>query len=80
MLKKSFSLIVIFFLLTGCGYTPMFSNLDRDDMYIEIQNVEGDRATNNLIRKRLVQYQKNINAEKKYQVEIFSEYNKLVVD
>jgi len=79
MFKKSFSFIVIFCLLTSCGYTPMFSNLDKNNIFIEIQNVEGDRTINNAIKKRLSQYQKNINAEKKYQLEIFTDYNKLVI-
>ena len=79
MFKKSFSFIVIFCLLTSCGYTPMFSNLNKNNIFIEIQNVEGDRTINNVIKKRLSQYQKNINAEKKYQLEIFTDYNKLVI-
>lgn len=79
MFKKGFSLIVIFFLLTSCGYTPMFSNLDKNNIFIEIRNVEGDRTINNIIKKRLSQHQKNINAEKKYQLEIFTNYNKLVI-
>jgi len=79
MFKKSFSVIVVLCLLTSCGYTPMFSNLDKNNIFIEIQNVEGDRTINNAIKKRLSQYQKNINAEKKYQLEIFTDYNKLVI-
>lgn len=79
MFKKVFSFIVIFFLLTSCGYTPMFSNLEKNNIFIIIQNIEGDRTINNLIKKRLLQYQKNTNAEKKYQLEILSEYNKLII-
>ena len=79
MFKKVFSFITILFLLTSCGYTPMFSNLEKNNIFIEIQNVEGDRTINNLIKKRLLQYQKNINAEKKYKIEILSDYNKLII-
>ena len=79
MFKKVFSFITVLFLLTSCGYTPMFSNLEKNNIFIEIQNVEGDRTINNLIKKRLLQYQKNINAEKKYKIEILSDYNKLII-
>lgn len=79
MFKKVFSFIAVLFLLTSCGYTPMFSNLEKNNIFIEIQNVEGDRTINNLIKKRLLQYQKNINAEKKYKIEILSDYNKLII-
>lgn len=79
MFKKVFSFIAILFLLTSCGYTPIFSNLEKNNIFIEIQNVEGDRTINNLIKNRLLQYQKNINAEKKYKIEILSDYNKLII-
>ena len=79
MFKKVFSFIAVLFLLTSCGYTPMFSNLEKNNIFIEIQNVEGDRTINNLIKNRLLQYQKNINAEKKYKIEILSDYNKLII-
>ena len=79
MFKKVFSFITVLFLLTSCGYTPMFSNLEKNNIFIEIQNVEGDRTINNLIKKRLLQYQKNFNAEKKYKIEILSDYNKLII-
>ena len=79
MFKKVFSFIAVLFLLTSCGYTPMFSNLEKNNIFIEIQNVEGDRTINNLIKKRLLQYQKNINAEKKYKIEILSDYKKLII-
>ena len=65
MFKKVFSFITVLFLLTSCGYTPIFSNLEKNNIFIEIQNIEGDRTINNLIKKRLLQYQKNFNAEKK---------------
>lgn len=79
MFKKVFSIVAILFLLTSCGYTPIFSNLEKNNIFIEIQNVEGDRTINNLIKNRLLQYQKNINAEKKYKIEILSDYNKLII-
>lgn len=79
MFKKVFSFIAILFLLTSCGYTPIFSNLEKNNIFIEIQNIEGDRTVNNLIKNRLLQYQKNINAEKKYKIEILSDYNKLII-
>ena len=65
--------------MTSCGYTPIFSNLEKNNIFIEIQNIEGDRTINNLIKKRLLQYQKNFNAEKKYKIEILSDYNKLII-
>lgn len=79
MFKKVFSIVAILFLLTSCGYTPIFSNLEKNNIFIEIQNIEGDRTVNNLIKNRLLQYQKNINAEKKYKIEILSDYNKLII-
>ena len=79
MFKKVFSFITILFLLTSCGYTPMFSKLEKNNIFIEIQNVEGDRTINNFMKKKLLQYQENFNAEKKYKIEILSDYKKLII-
>ena len=54
-------LIIIF--LSGCGYTPIFSNSNNTDLNIKIINLEGNKELNNLISQKLSKYQK-VNSEK----------------
>ena len=48
MIKKIYPLLIIL-ILTSCGYTPIYNNLDKSDYKINIIEKSGDRLINNLI-------------------------------
>ena len=48
MIKKIYPLLIIL-ILTSCGFTPIYNNLDKSDYKINIIEKNGDRLINNLI-------------------------------
>ena len=66
-MKLNFFFITIILFLNSCGYTPMYSSVNKTDFYLEKINLNGDEfiiknITNNLsnfsqkqtVRKRLL--------------------------
>lgn len=73
MLQKN--LLILFLFLVGCGYTPMYSNLSKTNINIDIIEVKGDVKINNTIIQKLEKY-KTVNAQDNYTVKINSIYKK----
>ena len=48
MIKKIYPLLIIL-ILTSCGFTPIYNNLDKSDYKINIIEKNGDKLINNLI-------------------------------
>ena len=74
ILRYTFLLIFI----TGCGYTPIYSNLNNKNINIQVENVNGNKNINKLIVQKLSRYQSK-NSEKVYNVKINSNYEKLIL-
>ena len=74
ILRYTFLLIFI----TGCGYTPIYSNLNNNNINIQVENVNGNKKINKLIVQKLSKYQSE-NSEKVYNVKINSDYKKLIL-
>ena len=74
ILRYTFLLIFI----TGCGYTPIYSNLNNKNINIQIEKVNGNKNINKLIVQKLSRYQSE-NSEKVYNVKINSNYEKLIL-
>ena len=74
ILRYTFLLIFI----TGCGYTPIYSNLNNKNINIQVENVNGNKKINKLIVQKLSKYQSE-NSEKVYNVKINSDYKKLIL-
>ena len=74
ILRYTFLLIFI----TGCGYTPIYSNLNNKNINIQVENVNGNKKINKLIVQKLSKYQSE-NSEKVYNVKINSDYEKLIL-
>ena len=52
MIKKILLLISLFLFLTNCGFTPLYSTKEMNDINIEILKYEGDKDINlNLVSK-----------------------------
>ena len=74
ILRYTFLLIFI----TGCGYTPIYSNLNNKNINIQVEKINGNKNINKLIVQKLSRYQSE-NSEKVYNVKINSNYKKLIL-
>ena len=75
---KSINLILIFLIIISCGYSPLYKNLDYINFSITVNEINGDRKINNLIKSKLNTYNSN-DAEKKYNIDINSRYKKDII-
>ena len=78
MIKKNLKILVLFFFVINCGYSPIYSNQNKTEIDIVLKDVQGDISVNNLIKNQLFKYQKT-NAKKKYEVSIISSYDKSIL-
>ena len=69
-----FFILLIF--ITGCGYTPIFSNKNINFTIVEIEST-GNNKLNKILNKKLNIY-KNLNSEKKYYLQINTDVNKKI--
>lgn len=75
MIRKSLSCIILFLFLSNCGYTPIYSKLNTNDININILSIQGDMDINNYLTREIAKY-KNLNSEKNFEVKIISRYRK----
>ncbi len=75
MLKKNLITLILFFTVTGCGFTPIA--LERNDLNINILilDYEGDYKINSALRAKLSVHKNNQNAEL-FKVLIKTKYEK----
>ena len=78
MIKKILILILPIFLLTGCGYTPIYKNIKSVNFSIELEETTGDRIINNKIKSKLLSYTLE-NKDKNFIISFNSKYNKNIV-
>ena len=76
MRKYIYIFIFIPFLVLSCDYSPIYSNQDNYNFFIEKIEFVGDPEINNLIDKKLKKYQTTKN-EKKISIFSTSSYNKV---
>ena len=76
MKKYIYILIFIPFLTLSCDYSPIYSKKVNYNFLIEKIEFDGDAEINNLIDKKLKQYQ-TIKSEKKISILSTSSYNKV---
>ena len=79
MFVKKFILVIILILTQSCGFSPMYSkgNLDSNFYIVEVK-FDGDRLINNYLENGLTKFN-NIDANKKYKIEIFTDYKKNIL-
>ena len=75
---KSINLIIIFLLFTSCGYSPLYKDLSNINFSITLNEVNGNRTINNLIKSKLNNYNSSV-AEKKYDIDIDTKYIKDII-
>ena len=76
MKKYIYILIFIPFLILSCDYSPIYSNKNNYNFYIEKIELSGDAEINNIISKKLKKYKK-INNGKKLTIKASSSYSKI---
>ena len=75
-MKKTLILNLLFFLLLGCGFTPMYSVNKKVDFYIEnISFNDGDKELASYIRSNLNNYFQ-VNEGRKFQIDASIDYKK----
>ena len=78
MIKKKFiKIFLILFLFTGCGYSPIYSNKNVNFSILDLKT-SGNSMLNQIIKNRLKSY-KNSNAEKKYNLMVDTNVEKIIV-
>jgi len=78
MIKKKLVIISLIFVLTSCGFTPIYLKNNNVNFSIEQISYAGDRELNNFLKTNLNQY-KNKDVDNKIYIEAKSEYNKIVL-
>ena len=56
MNKKTVVIILLFFLLQSCGYTPIYKNIKNLDYNFRILNITGNNDINNLLTTYIQRY------------------------
>ena len=53
MRKKFILILIVFFSLSGCGYSPIYSGLDNKSFKFNILKIVGDNEMNNIVSLKL---------------------------
>ena len=78
MIKKKIILISLIFLLTNCGFSPIYVKNTNANFSIENVNYQGDQELNNFLKIHLNQYKKK-NSNRKIFIEAKSGYEKKIL-
>jgi len=78
MIKKNTIIISLIFILTSCGFTPIYLNNNNINFSIEQVDYIGDKELNNFLKIQLNKYKKK-DVDNKIYIEVNSVYNKNVL-
>ena len=78
MIKINIILISLIFLLTNCGFAPIYLENKNLNFSIEQVNYTGDRDLNNFLKTNLIKYKKEKSDNKIY-IEANSTYKKIIL-
>ena len=74
---KKFAVSLILLLFTvNCGFTPIYSNKNNNNISLEELNFSGDRTINNYLKSNLYRY-KNKDSTKKIFLDVKTDYKKI---
>ena len=79
MIKKFTIVLIIIIFTTSCGFTPIYSNKNINNIYIEEITFTGNRTLNNYLKSNLNRYKKNEDATKKISLEVITDYQKITL-
>ena len=75
---KNIILICFVLLLSSCGYSSIYKNQTSQDFQLNITEMAGDNEFNNLLKNELKLFS-NSKSNKKYDISLNSEYQKIIV-
>ena len=78
MIKRNTIIISLIFILTSCGFTPIYLNNNNINFSIEQVDYIGDKELNNFLKIQLNKYKKK-DVDNKIYIEVNSVYNKNVL-
>ena len=78
MIKKNILIISLIFILTNCGFSPIYLNNKNVNFSIEEINYKGDRELNNFLKTNLSKYKKT-QIDNKYFIDAESKFNKIIL-
>ena len=78
MIKKNIVILSLIIFLANCGFTPIYLKNKNVNFTIEQISYSGDRQLNNFLKTNFNQY-KNKDVENKINIEVKSDYNKIVL-
>ena len=78
MLKRFIFPCLLIFFFSNCGYTPIYLNSSETNFEISNFRIKGNNEINLIVENKLNKYINN-NHEKKYDLEILSNYEKISV-
>ncbi len=76
-MKKIIVLIILTFVY-GCGYTSVLKNQNKQDLIINVKNIEGDFQINNFIKNQL-KLASNPESLNNFDIDIRSNYEKITI-
>lgn len=76
MFNKNFFLILVYLLMVGCGFTPIYKDNKNLNFWIEIDQIEGNDSLNNYIKLSLQKYLVPKTNSNKIIISINSDYSK----
>ena len=76
-MKKIISFFLFIF-LTSCGYTSVYKNNDSRNLFLVLNELNGDDEINNLIKNELELYTGK-DSENKFLVDLDTEYSKSII-
>lgn len=74
-MKTKILVIILFFTLSQCGYSPIYSKYNKFNLRIDIDSIDGDKEINNIIRSNIKKISKE-NSNKKFNIKINTNYAK----
>ena len=75
MKKKIILLLIVYFSLSSCGYSPIYSNQSKINFNLKINKITGDDIMNNIVNSQIKKYE-NISREKNIFINIKTYYLK----
>ena len=79
MYKKFIFIIVLFSLVSHCGYTPLYFNKTNVNFSIISINFAGDKTINKFLKNNLNQFQRNTGDSKEFEIKVNTKYEKNIL-
>jgi len=75
---KKIIYIFLFFFLSQCGYSPLYNNIDSEEISIVLKDIKGDNKINNVIKSQLRNYL-NDEKDKLFKISLSTSYKKIII-